>query len=200
MARALALLLLTLALGGCNMVVSPTPLFGPADAAGAPGLRSGLWVSGDPACRFDARTPVAAWPDCARPGQIENGRGKLLFGDEDEGEMLLAGGSPAILQVQMGGSDGDEGYAFLGLRPTRTDGAGRVVEYVAWVVDCGPPPPEDARNPDGSRRYVSLQPGPGLAVEDGGCVAHSAQAVRAAAVASEGRARLETFRWLRDRP
>lgn len=198
--RLLLLGLAALLLAGCNMVMARTPLFGPADSAGAPRLRSGLWVAADPACRFDPKAPISAWPDCAEPTRIQEGRGQLLFGDKDEGPVLLAKGDPAILQFQTGDPGEDRIYVFAGLRPTRTDWFGLVVEFDMWGVACGPPPPPDARNPDGTRRWVTLEPGPGLTLEEGGCVAHSADAVRAAATASEGRASPERFRWLRRRP
>ena len=59
------LLGLLVTLTACNTVTTGTPLFAPADAQGAPPLRTGLWLvqgafDGIPAppCRFDARKPV----------------------------------------------------------------------------------------------------------------------------------------------
>lgn len=72
--RVLALLLSSLLLGACtNMVRSETPWFGPADAAGAPALREGVWAAVDPDCRFDPDRPLEQWPDCAQGRVIRGG-------------------------------------------------------------------------------------------------------------------------------
>jgi len=63
--RIVALSAILLGLSGCNMVVSAEPWFTAADAAPAPVLRDGLWLSTEPDCRFDDAKPAEQWPDCA---------------------------------------------------------------------------------------------------------------------------------------
>lgn len=85
--RVLALLLSSLLLGACtNMVRSQTPWFGPADDAGAPPLRDGVWAAVAPDCRFDASLPLELWPGCAEGRVIRGGEELDLnyFDSEDE--------------------------------------------------------------------------------------------------------------------
>ena len=63
--RVVVLAAILLGLSGCNVVVSEEPWFTAADAAPAPVLRDGLWLSAEPDCRFDEAKPAEQWPDCA---------------------------------------------------------------------------------------------------------------------------------------
>jgi hypothetical protein len=196
--RILMFVLAAALLGGCNLVTSPTPLFTEADAAGPPGLRPGIWVFSEGVCPFNAEAPPDRWPPCVKAERIDE-HGRLVPHEDDKAwSMLLAKGDPMILQaVDTGGGDA---FFFAGVRPTRTERDGRVTALDVWFVDCGPEPPEDARNPDGSRRYVSLELGAGLTAEMDGCVAHDAAAVRTAARASEARQEKRRYRWVREAP
>ena len=53
-------------LGGCGLVYSPQPLFGPTDVADAPALRPGIWVIEDPdsPCRPRPQASVRQWKGC----------------------------------------------------------------------------------------------------------------------------------------
>ena len=69
-AHILILVAAALMLGGCNLVVSQTPVFRAADAAGAPPFKPGLWASPGPGCTFDESTPFDAWPKCANGSEF----------------------------------------------------------------------------------------------------------------------------------
>ena len=197
MRRAAAILALTLLLGGCNIVTSPTPLFTEADTVGGASLRPGVWLAVDPKCRFDASAPLTSWPDCAGAVTVDR-EGRLFLDEKEPASIVLTGGDPMVLQV---GAKEDQGggYSFYGVRPTRTRWDGRVVALSVWFVTCGPSPPDDAKNADGSKRFATLEPAPGLVVEGNNCVAHDRAAVRAAVVASEKDGVLR-YKWVRARP
>lgn len=198
MRRAAAILSLTLLLGGCNTVMSTTPLFTEADTAGAPVLRSGLWIAVDAKCRFDTSGPIASWPDCAGALMVDR-NGKLRFEEKEPLASVLAAGEPLILQMGGEGEAGG-GYYFFGVRPVRKRWDGQVVALSTWPVMCGPDPPDDAKDANGGKLVVTLAPGPGLTVEGNVCMAHDQAAVRAAAAASELRVTPARYRWLRARP
>lgn len=198
--RPLLVALSLLLLGGCNMVMTKTPLFTAADAS-PPQLRLGVWrgVSDKP-CRFDQTRPVARWPGCANAFVVS--ADKLTSFDVNSAgkhttstiPYVLAGGAPEVLQVHSP-EDGDsaeaaddKGYVYLGLRATKTDSQGRATAFTAWSTLCGAPPPNDAKTSDGQHsRYGSLAPLSGLTMDkdENNCTAASQDAVRAAAAASE---------------
>ncbi len=220
-----ALALLAAALAGCNQVYSEKPLFTAADEAGAPPLRPGVWTQPSAKCRFDERRPVQRWPKCAgwmliRPGQIlgfEAKEGKPVWTALD---LVVASGDPRVLQLPMDeSSPGRFGYA--GVRPTRLDPAGRIVEIELWTAQCGPPwrprPAADASAPavrshessptpsagsqfePTAQSHVSEHPLPGLEVVGDNCIAREASVVRAAAAASKAWSESPTsYRWVRD--
>lgn len=196
--RFLVFVLAAALLGGCNLVTSPRPLFAEADTVGAPALRPGIWVFTDGPCPFDAKGPPDRWPPCVKAERVDE-HGRLVPHEDDKAwAMLLASGDPMILQAV--DTSGGDAFFFAGVRPTRTERDGKVTALDIWFVDCGPEPPEDAKNPDGSRRYVSLELAPGLSAEADGCVAHDAAAVRAAARSSEARQEKRSYRWVRGTP
>ena len=197
--------------GGCNRVHSDHPLFLAGETAGGPTLRDGLWViedgdSGD--CRYDAGKPVTRWPDCAdwmlvRGGEIlgydKPGKGDVTgVGQWTSLPFVLAAGAPPILQVGMT-EEGKLDYQFFGIEPTARGDAG-ITAFASWPVMCGPPPPDGAMA-DGKRRYVTLEPLPGLTVVDeSSCSATDAAAVRNAAAPSRSWAGEAAggARWIRD--
>lgn len=192
-----------LLLAGCNMVTTKTPLFGPADVAGAPRLKPGVW-RGEPSCpcAFNEAQPITRWPDCANLFTVQDGllsfynrdmKGKLTVSTTP---IVLAGGSPSVLQATEDDPDAKEGsaptddraYFYMGLRPTKTDPQGRITAFTAWSAMCGPPPPDGAKTTDGQHtRYGSLTPLPGLTMDkdENNCTTSSQDVLRAAAAASE---------------
>jgi hypothetical protein len=208
-----------LLLGACNMVTTKTPLFGPADAAGAPQLRLGVWRGdSDHPCAVSEARPIARWPDCANAFVVQSGQ--LSFHDLNaQGKptvsttpFVLAGASPSVLQATDDNPDAkadsassnDRAYFYMGLRPTKTDPQGRITAFAAWSTLCGPPPPPDAKSTDGQHtRYGSLTPLPGLTMDkdENNCTTSSPDAVRAAAAASEKWIKPDSIvgaHWVRD--
>ncbi|MFA7262139.1 MAG: hypothetical protein WC068_03870 [Caulobacter sp.] len=209
--RVLLGLCLVLLLGGCNRVHSDHPLFFADASADAPRLRDGLWVidNGDSAdCRYDARKPVTRWPGCAdwmlvRGGEVLGydppGKGDVTgVGEWTSLSVVLSAGDPPVLQIGMTG-DGKVDYQFFGIEPT-AGGGGAITAFASWPVMCGPPPPGGAME-GGKRRFVTLEPLPGLTViDESSCTAADAAAVRNAAGPSRAWAGKEAggARWVRD--
>lgn len=212
MMRALIAVVSLLALGSCNEVVTEAPMFSRADAAGAPPMRSGVWRElSDSPCAFDSKTPAPSWPTCASAFVIVDGA--FAAYEEKDGrraltpvaDVLLAGGTPLILQFGSGGAGsaapGDKSYGYAGVRVNRRDDLGRVVAFTFWDVECGPPPAADAKTPDGEPgRSGTVAPLPGLTMDKEGndCSATSPRAVRDAAAASERWATSQSVAWVRD--
>ena len=192
------------ALTACNMVVTDKPMFAPADGAGAPPLRAGVWRIDDPACVFDERLPQSRWPACANASPPLG----------ETAPWLLVAGSPPLLQMPLPlpkGTAVSLYYFYMAYRPLKLDDEGRVVEMATWSVQCGPPPPQ----PDGP---VKLEPGAkdlsalgkasltkapftglSLRTDMADCTADSPAAVRNAAKASEGLPRQPgVSRWVRE--
>jgi hypothetical protein len=151
--RALLIGLAAIILGGCGLVYSPQPLFGPADAPGVPALRSGIWVLEDPDshCRPRPQASVRHWKGCETwmlvrdtdIATVETDRAWSSTG------YLIASGEPLIWQI---GPEADEAglrYVYFGLRALTSDAEGRVTRFEAWNGLCGPPQkvakPQDKR-------------------------------------------------------
>jgi hypothetical protein len=213
--RSLPLIVATLLLlGGCNMVTSKRPLFNVADQAGAPTLRTGLWIRPDPACVFDPATPARTWPECASLVVLHPHRftGLLMGGDyrwvRERAQIgvpyVLAGAYPSVLQVRLSDPGKPPAYVFQGLRPTRFDAQGQVIEAKLWLVQCGPPEPPRPDQTDHLYR-ATKSPLAGLIMDESNCIARDPQTVVAATRASEGwpqndGAAAPTIRWVRDVP
>ncbi len=221
--RALAALGVALLLGGCNIVVSKTPVFFAADGAGAPVLKTGLWLGEKDDCKFDETQALAKWPDCADPLFI--GPNQIHGVGAKAGRpqpYLIAAGDPAVIQAQFDinlntGADasatgnatasasasakmeGEPPYAFLGIHPLIQDAQGRVVRMEEWPVMCGPPPPEPKPNtPPDKARYVTEHPLPGLKIEGQVCTPNGKAAVLNAARASRNYGSLQKSHWVRE--
>ena len=193
-------LVMTLAaqvLVACTGVASTTPWFGPADSAGAPRLREGVWRIAQPAdkpCAVDETRPLENWPDCAMglvvtSSQIIASRG----GDDGQTEhdafpYVLAAGDPPILQLE-DTSGAAPSYIYIWLQPTKRDADGRMVQARGWRVLCAPPAPAGGQ--------ATLYPG--LTPRDGDCTAASRDALRAAAKATQrdDTTDLTEIHWLR---
>jgi hypothetical protein len=217
MRRLMLLVALAGLLGGCNMVTSTRPLFNAVDAAGAPQFRPGLWTHPDAGCVFDAATPAHTWPYCAgsvivRPTYFRGIRfGSAAPHADDDKAMptdavpyVLAGAYPSVLQVRIGDPGRPKQYVYQGLRPTKLDENGLIIEARMWLVQCGPPePPAPGSN---EKFYRATQsPLPGLTMKGTDCIARDGETVLRAARASEGWRQNDggwgpTIRWVRDRP
>jgi hypothetical protein len=189
-------------LGGCNLVISETPVFRADDASGAPPLKTGLWASPDPGCAFETADPLDKWPSCANGTMIGPNaivgtmsttgitldQGKSPSGPRKVNlPYVLAAGDPRVMQVDMRVPElGKLGvFYFVAIHPTAFDADGRITAAEAWPVQCGPPhPPQTtptAANDDLSKGLVTEHPLPGLKIENGECRPADKAAVRNAA-------------------
>ena len=215
-------------LGACNVVLTKDPLFTQADSAGAPQLRSGVWlIFLQPGCQVDTAKPFVDWPDCAGGGLVSNGEiaGHKSGTPKDELErtpVVLAGGQPRIAQLRVdvdtsvsadasasgGGSASASAtgggqahpYAYAAVQPTKLDDAGRIVAFRFWPIDCGPPPPKNKNGEEVAGGTLKPLPGMQMKPGDAFCSTRSKDALRAAAKASEAWADgpIPEARWLRD--
>ena len=200
MIRNLAIFLSGLALSACGMVASERPLFGTADAAGAPKARAGLWAMLEPGCKLNLQSAPSKWPDCAyaiilRDGMIvdptPDPRGQI----DDPVAYQLIRGDPVIVQVSA--SSQGAGYVYFGFRPLAVDGAGAVIEARVWPALCAKP-----AAPGGK----PAKPLVGLIATSGGhgeCEARRAGPLRNAVIQSEPwsalpQAKVFTAKWIKD--
>ncbi|RYF92531.1 MAG: hypothetical protein EON95_12090 [Caulobacteraceae bacterium] len=212
--KALAATAIAASLSACNLVVTTEPTFLAEDQA-TPALREGLWVNQKTGCDFDLKAPATSWPECANWIVV---KGSAMTGVDEKGEtfsapFVLAAGDPRVLQFRVeddaDSKQAEDGkpaaiYLYMGMRPLEFDTAGRIVAYSGWVVQCGPPPPADAKRADGNPRYGSLTPAPGMIMDDdqSGCAPESKAALIGAARLSEvyetGADKTDVSRWVRD--
>ncbi len=208
--KALAAVGLAASLSACNMVITTEPTF-LAEDAGKPALREGLWLNEEKGCKFDIKAPAPGWPECAHWIVVKN---SAMTGVGDKGEafalpFVLAAGDPRVLQVRIEDDNKADGkaavlYVYMGIRPLKVDKAGAIVAYRGWMVQCGPPPPKDAKKADGNPRYGTLEPSPGMTMdaEGSGCTPESKAALIGAARLSEHFDEIgkdgEDSRWVRD--
>jgi hypothetical protein len=212
----LVLVLASLALlGGCNVLMTKEPLFSKADEAGAPRMRPGVWGNDQTdQCKYDQTQPFASWPDCAggvvverddRVGSFDRQSGKPVWTTTP---FLIAAGDPRVGQVHlsanMGGAPLPAVYIYAAVRPTALDDKGFITATTSWIVLCGPPPPPDAKAPDGqSQRSGTLEPVAGLTMDASAndCVTTSKDAARRAARESQAWTKPDGFtnnHWVRD--
>jgi hypothetical protein len=204
---ALALMGSAAGLAGCNLVVSPTPVFTAADARGAPPLRPGVWAAMDPDCKFDDKAPAADWPQCAQGAVINATDGWSPDKKADSAPYVLAAGDPRVLQtpspVPTGSQTTKTLYFFLAVNPLARDAQGRIVKVEVWFIQCGPPPPKAKPDAPASDKpddaNVTREPLPGMKIDGGLCTPTDKAAVRHAAKASRARAQQPAvLRWVRD--
>lgn len=204
-----------LVLAACNRVQTSQPLFGPADRAGAPALRDGVWLfenkpafdtrgelERDEACEPDRRRPPSQWPDCATWFIVEgdqvrergnDGQGQFRW---DRHLFLLTGGEPSILQALAVDETGETTFHYFSLKPTATGAGGKITAFEFWNVECGPPPPQGAGQPS---RYVTLDLSPGLTFDGDNCTTDFQEAVRNAALAGRSWQDAGKLVWVTDR-
>jgi hypothetical protein len=208
-------ILALLSLGGCNVVVTQTPMFTKADGAGGPGFRPGVWRGKpDPGCAFDEKSPLDNWPACANGALVDDDAITMVKTVNGERAVaarigyVLTSGEPRILQLSVGGLPTGlglslSGYFYGGVRSTKTDDQGRIIAYTTWFVACGPPPPQPAAGSSPNKiSFATLSPFPGLVMDKAGqnCTPNSVATLRNAAVES---AKLPAdspseTRWVRD--
>jgi hypothetical protein len=200
-------LALAASLSACNLVITTEPTYTAADAAGAPALRDGLWVSVEKDCDVDLAKPATEWPECAGWVAIKDG---AMTGVGDDGEafkipFVLAAGDPRVMQIELQEkADGPRLFMYIAVKPVKRDAEGRIVEYTGWIVQCGPPPPKDTKRADGQPRFGTLEPAPGMVMdaEQSGCTPSSKAALTGAAKLSEHYEGSEpkggVTRWVRD--
>lgn len=179
-------------LGGCGMVYSPQPLFGPTDVADAPALRPGIWVIEDPdsPCRPRPQASVRQWKGCETWVLVREA--DLATVDHDgvwsSTGYLIASGEPMVWQLGPEAEEAGPRYTYFGLKPATKDAEGRVTRFETWNALCGPPEPETKKSK--AKRRAGHEPSkpdpaallPGLVLTESGwdCVASDKAAVRGA--------------------
>lgn len=190
-------------LGGCNMVVTPTPMFDAGDA-GSPDLRNGLWLADSGDCKVDTRKPLRRWPDCAdwmiyRDGALTFPEGGKASDADGKVFALLTSGTPRVWQVTITDAEGKQISFYAGLEPVELDRRGRIIRYRSWPALCGPAPERPADREETLSDLVTTTPFPGLTMEGGGCLPADEAALRNAVAASRALAEpLKEARWIRE--
>jgi hypothetical protein len=222
--RLVLLLAIGLALGGCNLVVSTTPVFTDADAAGHPPLRAGVWASPDDGCAFKPDTPFDSWPGCANgalitadailgPAQTPSTPDASDSGAPPKAApptavpYILAAGDPRVLQVHFAPSP-TPGFPtmayfwFIAVHPTALDHDGRITAAQIWPIQCGPPPPKKPIKGNADANDLATRhPLPGMTLNNGLCTPAGKAAVLNAAGPSRAWAdKIGVLKWVRDGP
>ena len=191
---------LAVCLSSCNIIVTKAPLFSPADSAGAPPLKDGVWVA-DNDCKYDETKPAETWPGCAQWGVIRGNEVLAYNSSKTEWlrlqQFMLAAGKPLVMQVRSLPNKDDGGFSYVGVEPLAFDAVGNITAFHSWGALCGPPPVQSnatgSNNPtdiDKAKANSSrtLAPLPGLTMDpDNGsdCTTNNPDAVRASAKASK---------------
>src|SRR5579871_1730286 len=206
--RAVLAVLLGVLVCACNAVVTTTTVFGPEDAAGAPGLKVGVWTGAqDSNCRYDERRPMNAWPDCPSRLVMKDGQWLELKKNGDKWtwnstSVLVAAGQPMIVQIYVPAtSENPANFNYAGAEATAHDSQGRITAFTGWPVLCGPPPPDTPPPAGQAKRYGTLTPLTGMTMDasNDDCTTTSKDAIRAAALASRQWAKdPTTIHWVRD--
>ena len=190
-------------LGGCNMVVTPTPMFDAGDAA-PPDLRNGLWLADSGDCKVDTRKPVRRWPDCAdwmiyRDGELTFPEGGKASDTDGKVFALLTSGTPRVWQVTITDAEGKQISFYAGLEPVELDRRGRIIRYRSWPALCGPAQDKPTDREETLSDAVTKAPFPGLTMEGGGCLPADEAALRNAVAASRSFVDpLDEARWIRE--
>ena len=218
--RTLAALAAVLLLGGCNLVVSETPVFTAADAAGAPPLKPGIWAAPQPNCDFKPADPLAQWPKCAGGAAITPTAilaavdpSSLMAPDQPppasakpplKVPYVLAAGDPRVMQIHfvlpIDPAIKAAFFYFIALRPIAHDADGRIIDAEVWLVQCGPPPPPSGKGAAADQGAITDHPLPGMTVTKGECNPTGKAAVLNAAQPSHAWAgdQVGTLHWVRD--
>lgn len=207
-ALSIALVLAAVGLTACNedVLTTRTPVLFAADRDALPPARDGLWAGNG--CSVDVSLDLPAW-DCDEAFIVRRGRAAQPDEAVDNDPALLRamrlGVAPDFQVAQTGPSDpGADGYySFYGVDGVRLDEQGRMIALRTWRLKCGPPPPEGTRTEGGKPRRQTLEPYPGVVVEEGGCAAKGRAGLIAAASASRvdpkgNHASADGWRWVRE--
>ncbi|MDB5469791.1 MAG: hypothetical protein JWR84_1351 [Caulobacter sp.] len=184
-----ALLLAAVGLTACNddVLTTKTPVLFAADRDALPPARDGVWAG--EGCSVDPASDLPAW-DCDQAFIVR--RGEAAHPDwaveNDPGFMkaMRVGVSDDFQVAQIGPTDpGADGfYGYHGVDGVRLDEAGQMIALRTWRLKCGPPPPDGSKTEGGKPRRQTLEPYPGVVVEEGGCAAKGRAGLLAAASAS----------------
>ena len=198
-----------LALGGCNLAVTRTPLFDKSDTVDAPIMKPGVWrAQNDGDCPVDEAKPLIDWPKCG--GGVVFSQGTVGYFNRDAETpvwtvepFFLAAGDPAVLQAaaHVGGDFTMKGQAYLyaGVEVTARDAGGRATGLAFWPVQCGPPDPAGERESLLPQMTKNLLPGMNAVSKDAFCSTTSKDVMRAAAIQSrQWIPKVITGRWVRD--
>jgi hypothetical protein len=190
-----------LALGGCNVVQTTTPLYTAADAKGAPLLKPGLWRTEGVCARQTPPSPTCVEP----PLMVSADRFSVVIPPNVPAEQRnseigrivqqgfpyeLIATDPLVLQTNAHGPDTPGGpatdhYVYAVLEPLERDPDGRIIAAQFWLVQCGPAPkPGDANyGASDDEHYVTNHPLPGLTMVGEMCAPRDRKAFEAAAKA-----------------
>ena len=203
-----ALMIAAVGLTACNedLMTTKTPVLFAADGANLPSARGGVWA--DEGCSADPAQDLPAW-DCDDAFIVR--RGGPAHPDsavsEDPAGMraIRMAVAPDFQIAQEGpGDPGDDGfYRYFGIDRIRLDEQGRMVALQLWSLKCGPPPPDGSKTAGGKPRRQTLEPYPGVEVEEGGCAAKGRSGLIAAASASRADPKgnhggANGWRWVRE--
>jgi hypothetical protein len=122
-----------------GQAVSPTPLARAPEMA-SPDPKPGLWTLAREDCRFNTRSDLDRWPDCADPLQVgERAMSRPLPDAAGAARRFVyAAGDPGILQVETG-RPGAEAWSYYGFRPLAVDTEGWVIRARIWPAACPRP-------------------------------------------------------------
>jgi hypothetical protein len=204
----LAALALALAagLGGCNLVSTVEPMFGPNEPREK--VRDGVWALTNEACEFSDAKPIKDWPDCVAPVVITGDQAVTWDPEKKrrvEAKVVWTLGPPPVAQERLQfdpeptkPKQSDHIFVYSGFEVLKRDAAGRAVEIGAWSVICGPPRRRttDGKTVDDAGR--SERPFPGIGTDED-CTPQSLAALRGAASASRPYEKHPLhLRWVRD--
>jgi len=190
-----ALACAALALAGCNAVMTMAAVFTPADAAGAPVLKPGYWISAN--CTAAAALARAAGcengyeitPSDMR--QVDDPRLRPADAPHHDqvSSYVLVAGDPMVMQLAFADTSNGrttDTYVYVAVKPAALDASGRIVAAQVWTVVCGPsalPDPNAPRDQDGVPPATD-HPLPGMTLGDIGCMPADKAALFGAAKAS----------------
>ncbi|RYF92532.1 MAG: hypothetical protein EON95_12095 [Caulobacteraceae bacterium] len=201
-------LLAAAGLTACNedVVTTRTPVLFAADRDALPPAKDGVWA-GD-GCSADPALDLPAW-DCGDAFIVRRGQpahpDEAVENDPARMKAMRVAVSGDFQVAQTGPSDpGADGfYSYHGVDGVRLDEQGRMIALRTWRLKCGPPPPKGTKTEGGKPRRQTLEPYPGVVVEEGGCAAKG----RAGLIAAAGASRVDPkgnhggadgYRWVRD--
>jgi hypothetical protein len=197
--------LAALALAACdnNHLTSRTPVLFKADGAGLPKVRDGVWGP-ENGCDYDAATPVSHWPACIDATVVRGGRAIFPEDMRDPALKDLYGLQlgPSLQLAQDGpGDNRDSVYRYYGVEVLDAGPDGRPTRVRSYSVLCGPPPPDGSKTADGKTRTQTLEPYPGVVLDENGCAPKGRAGLIAAALADRARADADpddALRWIRE--